>query len=551
MGAVVMSESQDHEGARRTDQELVADVRQGNTEAYSELWARHQAAARSFSNSVTTAFEADDLVAEAYTRVLATLRRGRGPIGPFRPYLYVTIRNIAVSWAKQRRERPLDGSDDVVDHRTADMGVLATADATLALSAFRTLPERWQELLWLSEVEGLPTGEIAERLGMSGSAVGMLALRAREGLRQAWIQAHIDPSVEGSEHRWALEHVGQHARGKLRPRARARFDAHLADCAECSRIAADALKTSNQYTPLVLPVAVGVVGLTSLSGAVAGTDQAQAAEVAPASRRHRRLTLIGVGLALVLGGAVVVDALSAANLENAQSESVFPTPPQGSDGSQTGPSQDALAPSYTLPPTPDPTTSAMPSTGPAFPPGAEGGPGVKPSTGPQSQSPYGSPRSYTLKVTSVDTGKGLLEPVLAGTARPGAVVSVRSGNVAVSASADQSGAWIVPPLKLAAGEHSIVVTSEGQSERVVATVTGPEIFIAVESTATTVTVRSAPQTMIAVAVEGSSPELVQTAADGTAALTVAPSVSPRTVSATVVADGDRSGPRTQIQAPAQ
>src|ERR1700710_1337520 len=70
------------------DAELMAAVRAGRTEAYGVLYRRPAAAARAQARQLTgCAAEADDLVAEAFTKLLATLLGGGGPDTAFRAYL--------------------------------------------------------------------------------------------------------------------------------------------------------------------------------------------------------------------------------------------------------------------------------------------------------------------------------------------------------------------------------------------------------------------------------------------------------------------------------
>ena len=86
------------------DDDLVIRSRAGDNEAFAELWRRHSDAGRRYAASVTSAFDADDLVAEAFTRVYRTLRNGYGPVRGFRGYLYTTIRNAAATWGRARQE---------------------------------------------------------------------------------------------------------------------------------------------------------------------------------------------------------------------------------------------------------------------------------------------------------------------------------------------------------------------------------------------------------------------------------------------------------------
>ena len=136
--------------------------------------------------------DVDDLVAEAFARVFDMLSSGRGPDSAFRAYLLTAVRNGM--YERARRDRRLELSEDMARH---DPGVPwvdpaeAELNSALAARAFASLPERWRTVLWYSEVEQESTAEVGSRLGLRPNAVAALAYRAREGLRQAFLQAHV------------------------------------------------------------------------------------------------------------------------------------------------------------------------------------------------------------------------------------------------------------------------------------------------------------------------------------------------------------------------
>jgi hypothetical protein len=64
-------------------------------------------------------------------------------------------------------------------------------DRSLASRAFARLPERWQEALWHTEIEGLSPADAAPLMGLSPNGMSALAYRARGGLREAYLQVHL------------------------------------------------------------------------------------------------------------------------------------------------------------------------------------------------------------------------------------------------------------------------------------------------------------------------------------------------------------------------
>ena len=225
----------------KPDAELVTFTRNGNTTAYAALWRRYADAGRATALSFTHSFDPDDLVAEPYTKVLEQILAGRGPTTAFRAYLMRIIQNIAVSWSRQNQPLPLGLLDDLAAPTTVESSMDEAVDHEILARAFATLPKRWRRVLWLTEIDGRKPRELAEELDMTPNAVAALATRAREGLRQAWISAHLQaPSGTGPEHQWTISRLGQFVRGKPTPRERARLLTHLHDCDTCSAAATEA-----------------------------------------------------------------------------------------------------------------------------------------------------------------------------------------------------------------------------------------------------------------------------------------------------------------------
>lgn len=243
-----------------SDAELVKRVRSGDTQAYGVLWERHSRAGATVARSYTSSFDPDDLVSESYAKIFQIITAGGGPDGAFRPYLFTTIRNTAASWGRARRETSMDDAEQIEDPAFSEENSLAALDRSLTASAFRALPTRWQEALWYSEVEGMTPQEIAPLLGMKANSVAALTYRAREGLRQAWIQAHLKSVPDDSDCRWTIDRLGGYARKSLGKRDTGRLEAHLQDCAKCTIVAAEAKDVGSRLALVLLPLTAGVAG---------------------------------------------------------------------------------------------------------------------------------------------------------------------------------------------------------------------------------------------------------------------------------------------------
>ena len=249
------------------DAELVNRASAGGTDAFGELYRRHVDAAWRVAHAVTgNSDDAADAVSEAFTKVFRALPEGRLVDGSrFRPYLLAATRNAAVDVLRRTgRVRPTD-TNDTLDTTANGSGpsehVVDGVDRSLVAAAFRSLPERWRSVLWLTEVEGMAPSEAAPLLGVSANGAAQLAVRARAGLRQRFLQAHLREEVAPAC-RFTVEHLGAYVAGGLSPRDIAKVDQHLAGCPACEsrQHELDDLGTNLRRAAIPLPLALaGVV----------------------------------------------------------------------------------------------------------------------------------------------------------------------------------------------------------------------------------------------------------------------------------------------------
>src|SRR5215207_7149581 len=240
-----------------SDTDLLAAVRLGRTYAYDLLYRRHVGAARALARQLAgSAAEADDLVAESFAKVLDALQSGGGPDTAFRAYLLTTVRHTL--YDRARRDRKLELSDDMTRH---DPGVpwedtaVAGLESKLAARAFSRLPERWQTVLWHTEVEQESPAQVAPLLGLL-------------------------PNGVAAAHRATVTRLGAWARGGLSSRQRERVDAHLATCAECRMLATEVEDVNAGLRAVVAPLVLGAGAtgyLAGVGGGTAGTGAATAA----------------------------------------------------------------------------------------------------------------------------------------------------------------------------------------------------------------------------------------------------------------------------------
>ncbi|MFD4024660.1 sigma-70 family RNA polymerase sigma factor [Streptomyces sp. NPDC058576] len=432
-----------------SDARLIEDMRAGDDQAYEELFRRHSGAVLRYARSCCRdAHTADDLTAEVFARTLQAVRGGKGPTEAVRAYLMTAVRHVAAAWAKSaKRERLVDDfavfasqatrsselSDDDTLELGADVMAMHEAEQTMAMRAFRSLPERWQAVLWHTTVEEESPSDIAPLFGLTANATAVLASRAREGLKQAYLQAHVGQALTtGGDCAQYADRLGAHARGGLRTRAERGLRKHLDACAKC-RVAAGELEQVNAGIPALLPVAVvgwfaagyalkaagivagGAAGAAGAGAAAAATGSGSTGGGAAASEGLGAPAKAGIAAAVAVAAAAgLVWALVGDDQPKPESKPVakppavapaVPTPASPPPSPKPVPEPPA-APAPPAPPAPDPSEPApkpTPSPTPSperpdkpAPPAPSPPPSPRPTPKPPKPTPPPAPEVYRV-----------------------------------------------------------------------------------------------------------------------------------------------------------
>jgi RNA polymerase sigma factor (sigma-70 family) len=376
----------------KSDAELIAEVRDGKIASYGPLYERHSGAAHNLARQLArSSSEADDFVSEAFAKVLDTLRGGKGPDTAFRAYLLTALRHTA--YDKTRKDKRVDLNEDMSDAGGAvgealtvpfsDTAV-AGLERSLAAKAFARLPERWQAVLWHTEIEQQSPAEVAPLLGLTANGVSALAYRAREGLRQAYLQVHL---AENSAERCraSAEKLGAWTRDGLSKRERTQVENHLDECEKCRALAAELADINGGLRGIIAPIVLGGAALGYLATAGAGKAGAATAAATAAAASSGSGAAAGAAasgprqFAGVAGSsAAIVAAVAVALAAGGGTQEIA-----GMDASVPPP---AAAPAVPVVPVPPPVPPAVP---PQQPPPAQ--PQPEPPPPPPAQPPAEAP----------------------------------------------------------------------------------------------------------------------------------------------------------------
>ncbi len=297
-----------------SDAELISSVRGGDVSAYGDLFARHRSSATRLARQLVSAPDADDLVSEAFAKVLNVLLAGGGPDVAFRAYLLTAVRRLHVDKIRATsRATPTDDLSQFDRGEPFNDTVIAGFEGGAAARAYASLPERWQLVLWHLEVEGQKPAEVAPLLGMSPNSVSALAYRAREGLRQAYLQMH-SADIGDAECQWVHDKMGAYVRKGLSRRDATKVEEHLRTCRKCTALFVELTEVNSSMASVIGPVVLGSASMAYLGSA--GSTGALGGFIAALDRVKEAILVqgkvaVGVGAAAGVAGIATVAALVA------------------------------------------------------------------------------------------------------------------------------------------------------------------------------------------------------------------------------------------------
>jgi RNA polymerase sigma factor (sigma-70 family) len=359
-----------------TDAELIARTRAGDMGSYDELYRRHVDDARRVARIVTdNSDEADDVVSEAFTRVLDRLQRGGGPDEELTPYLRTVVRRLAIDRYRASRRDGIPADPTLLEIIPESEDPMARAtDRELVRKAFDTLPDRWQRVLWHTEIEGRSPASLAATLGTSPNAVAALAYRAREGLRQAYLSVHLSSAIR-EECRPYVPKLAAYVRGTLPPSDDRWVAAHLEQCDHCRQRRDEVMVLVADLRGVLWPALLGPVvlaGSGSAAIAAAAGVSSGAAVGAAAAASGSAGTMVGAAggiagwIARIPTPKTVLGQLAATSASLAATAAIVggalvvagDDPPEREDFAAAAPAASPDAPATT------PTTPAAPTATP-------------------------------------------------------------------------------------------------------------------------------------------------------------------------------------------
>lgn len=305
------------------DQELLARHRAGDPKAYGQLFAKHRRRAFAFANQYTrSADQSEDLVIEAFTKILTTISRGKGPTISMGHYLASTIRTIAVNESKEdKHEFTLDPQEvaelyereQFAEHKDPAMPFNT---AGWLSDAFNSLDTREQEVLWLRAVENMPSKEIAAIVGVSPSTATRLFRSATQMLREKFVVLSLSsaPTAECESFRAQLVELTREDRPRKHwDLPEGALGEHLESCLYCRTLVARLGATDRVLLSIVFLAGLGALAADALRTAPPASAETLASRFMSSLATPLKIALLALPFVAVGIGALAFFASSQAS----------------------------------------------------------------------------------------------------------------------------------------------------------------------------------------------------------------------------------------------
>lgn len=253
-------------GAEISDEALLAAVREGDIDQFGQLYKRYYGMARAIAYKHTSdASRVDDVVSESFARILQALKNGNGPHSYMGGYLSTTIAHLAGEYGMLSAKELPSEQEHLEAMGSLDDTVLKLHESHEVVTAFTSLPERWQTVLWMTEIELKKPREVATAMALSSNAVSALAVRAKESLREGFLRAHQNSPATAECNRFH-SFISPYVRGSLSQKRSDALRSHMEECKHCTAEYLSLVGINKSMRSWVFPVLAGL-GLWTTDGA--------------------------------------------------------------------------------------------------------------------------------------------------------------------------------------------------------------------------------------------------------------------------------------------
>src|SRR6201994_4955492 len=231
----------------RSDEQLIALLRRGNTSAFEVLVSRYETRLLAFCRHLLGSREdAEDVLQEVMTASFNAIVADDRPIN-VRPWLYRIARNRSLNHLRRTQAIAVDTMDYQLSEHGAPPAdkVHEREEFRLLVGDIHDLPETQKTALVLREMDALSYEQIAEAMETTVPSVKSLLVRARVSLAEA-SEARL---LSCDEVRIELGEIAEGLQRRPSPLVRR----HLRSCKRCTTFRGQ-LKQTNRALAALLPV---------------------------------------------------------------------------------------------------------------------------------------------------------------------------------------------------------------------------------------------------------------------------------------------------------
>lgn len=233
------------------DEQLITNVRNGDSSAYSALFEKYQSGIYNFAYSLVRSSEdAKDIAQEAFIKVFEALPRLEEK-AKFSSYLYRTARNLAMDTLKAENRygsaEALELEKDTDIESDPQRSLLLQEQQSEVQKAAADLADDYRMVLSLRELQELSYDEISSVMEIPKNSVGVLLLRARLKFKQEFRMSQVDVEKLSKECKKMLPLLSAYIDNELSEEEREEVKQHLDDCPLCHLALEEMTEASKSY----------------------------------------------------------------------------------------------------------------------------------------------------------------------------------------------------------------------------------------------------------------------------------------------------------------
>ncbi|MCR5685313.1 MAG: RNA polymerase sigma factor [Lachnospiraceae bacterium] len=182
------------------DNELYIRFRSGDVAAFDELIRRYDDSLQWYMYGILGDYQdAEDMMVEAFAKILQKRPRIEGGSGSFKAYLFKTGRNLALNLrkhAKRHEAFSLEGIEaEVPSEESTERQSDAREKRTILYRCLDRMDPKLREVLYLVYLDGLSYADAAKVLKISAKRVDNLLANGKKRMREELEKEGISDSV--------------------------------------------------------------------------------------------------------------------------------------------------------------------------------------------------------------------------------------------------------------------------------------------------------------------------------------------------------------------